>query len=89
MSLYDIQKLFYHLNTDPKAKQRFQRDPDGMLADYRLSPDEARAITSVDLATLYRLGVHPLLLRPFATLKGVGMPEYRKALSGLEEEQQA
>ena len=86
MSLYFVQKLFYHLNVDSNATKRFQRDPEGMLADYRLSPDEARAILSVDLATLYQLGVHPLLLRPFATLKGIGMPEYRKALSGLEAE---
>lgn len=86
MSLYYVQKLFYHLLVDPKVKQRFQTDPDATLADYRLTPEELRAIKSFDLAALYRMGVHPLLLRPFSGLKGMGMPEYLKAISGLAEE---
>ena len=86
MSLYYVQKLFYHLLVDPRARERFKRDGDSMLADYRLEAEEARAIKSADVAALYRMGVHPLLLRPFAGLKGMGMPEYLKAISALGEE---
>jgi hypothetical protein len=85
MSVYFVQKLFYHLNVDPKAKKLFQTDPDASLADYRLTPQEIRAIKETDLVGLYRMGVHPLLLRPFATLKGIGNAEYRKALAALAE----
>lgn len=86
MSLYYVQKLFYHLLVDPKVKNRFQTDPDATLSDYKLTPEELRAIKSFDLAALYRMGVHPLLLRPFSGLKAMGMPEYLKAISGLAEE---
>ncbi len=87
MSVYHVQKLFYHLLVDPKVRERFKADSDSVLADYKLQPEEVRAIRSVDLATLYRMGVHPLLLRPFSTMKGMGMPEYLKAISGPEREQ--
>lgn len=89
MSLYHVQKLFYHLLVDPRARQRFKTDCDSMLADYELAPEEVRAIKSVDLAALYRMGVHPLLLRPFAGLKGMGMPEYLRAISGVQEEKRS
>jgi len=38
------------------------------------------------VAALYRMGVHPLLLRPFSGLKVMAMPEYLKAISGFAEE---
>ena len=84
MSLYCVQKLFYHLNVDQHVSTRFLEDPEAVLAEYRLTPEEIRAVTDVDLAALYRMGVHPLLLRPYANLKGISMPEYLKALSGCE-----
>jgi hypothetical protein len=86
MSLYYVQKLFYHLLVDPKARQRFKADRDSMLSDYKLQPEELDAIKSVDLAALYRMGVHPLLLRPFSTIHGMGMPDYMKAISRVVEE---
>lgn len=86
MSLYHVQKLFYHLLVDLKVKQRFQSDREATLSDYQLTPEELRAIKSFDLGALYRMGVHPLLLRPFSGLNGMGMPEYLKAISGGEEE---
>ncbi len=86
MSLYYVQKLFYHILVDPNVKKHFQADPDATLSDYTLTPEELRAIKSFDLAALYRMGVHPLLLRPFSGLKEMGMPEYLKAISGLAEE---
>jgi hypothetical protein len=81
MSLYYVQKLFYHILVDPRVKLRFQADPDQTLADYKLTAEELSAIKSFDLAALYRMGAHPLLLRPFSGLKGMSMPEYMKAIS--------
>lgn len=86
MSLYYVQKLFYHLLVDAKVKQSFQSDRNETLSDYKLTPEELAAIKSFDLAALYRMGVHPLLLRPFSGLKGMAMPEYLKAISGFVEE---
>jgi len=86
MSLYLVQKLFYHLNVDPKVRSRFQKDAEALCAEYRLAPEEIATIKEADLAALYRMGVHPLLLRPFATLKGIGMADYRRALAGADKE---
>ncbi len=86
MSLYYVQKLFYHILVDPRVKQRFQADLDQTLADYKLTPEELSAIKSFDLAALYRMGAHPLLLRPFSGLKGMSMPEYLKAIAPAAEE---
>jgi len=86
MSLYYVQKLFYHLLVDARARERFNTDCESMLADYKLQPEEVRAIKSVDVAALYRMGAHPLLLRPFSTIHGMGMPDYLKAISALGEE---
>ena len=77
MSLYYVQKLFYHLLVDPKVKLRFQTDLEGTLSDDKLTPEESAAIKSFDLSTLYRIGVHPLLLRPFS---GRGVSEHHYAL---------
>ncbi len=89
MSLYYVQKLFYHLLVDARARERFKTDCESMLADYKLAPEELRAIKSVDVTALYRMGAHPLLLRPFVGLHGIGMPEYLKAISGLEGEKKS
>jgi len=86
MSLYYVQKLFYHILVDPRVKQRFRADPDAALADYKLTPEELGAIKSFDLAALYRMGAHPLLLRPFSGLKGMSMPDYLKAIAPAAEE---
>jgi hypothetical protein len=86
MSLYHIQKLFYHLLVDPKIKMRLQTDLDTVLIDYKLTGEEIGAIKAFDLAALYRMGVHPLLLRPFSGLRGMSMPEYLKAISNPMEE---
>lgn len=86
MALYSVQKLFYQLNKDSRAGERFRAEKGIMLQEYKLSPAEIKAIIAVDLPTLYRMGVHPLLLRAFATFNGVSLPEYLKALSSLKAE---
>jgi hypothetical protein len=84
MSLYQLQKLIYHVNRDPSHRERYREDPAGFVKSYELSPEEERAVVRVDVRKLYTLGVHILLLRPFTLLHQVSNEDYAKALAGLE-----
>ena len=84
MSLYQLQKLIYHVNRDPAQRERYRQDPAAFVETYDLSDDEAQAALSVDVRALYSLGVHSLLLRPFTLLHKVTNEDYAKALKGLE-----
>lgn len=84
MSLYQLQKLIYHVNRDPSRRERYRQDTAEFVRDYELSEEEAAAALNVDVRKLYTLGVHSLLLRPFTLLHKVSNEDYAKALRGLE-----
>jgi len=84
MSLYQLQKLIYHVNHDPAQRERYRQDPVSFVKNYDLSDDEAKAALNVDVRALYTMGVHSLLLRPFTLLHKVSNEDYAKALKGLE-----
>ncbi|MGH7827807.1 MAG: hypothetical protein ACREQ7_21860 [Candidatus Binatia bacterium] len=84
MSLYQLQKLIYHVNRDPAARDRYRTDPLAFVKTYELTEEEQAAALKVDVRTLYAIGVHPLLLRPFTLLHRISNEDYAKALAGLE-----
>jgi hypothetical protein len=84
MSLYQLQKLIYHVNRDPAQRERYRRDPADFVKGYDLTEQEASAVLQMDVRTLYKVGVHSLLLRPFTLLHRVSNEDYAKALAGLE-----
>lgn len=84
MSLYQLQKLIYHVNRDAAQRERYRQDRAGFIKSYELSAEEAEAALNVDVRKLYMLGVHSLLLRPFTLLHKVSNEDYAKALKGLE-----
>jgi Aromatic-ring-opening dioxygenase LigAB, LigA subunit len=84
MSLYQLQKLIYHVNRDPAARERYRSDPATFVCDYDLTEEEQTAVLNLDVRKLYGLGVHSLLLRPFTLLHRVSNEDYAKALAGLE-----
>ena len=84
MSLYQLQKLIYHVNRDAELRERYRQDAAAFVNGYELSDEEAKAILNVDTRTLYTMGVHSLLLRPFAMLNKISNEDYAKALKGLE-----
>jgi hypothetical protein len=84
MSLYQLQKLIYHVNRDAERRERYRQDVGGFVKGYELTEEEAQAVLSLDTRALYRMGVHSLLLRPFTLLNKVSNEEYAKALAGLE-----
>jgi hypothetical protein len=84
MSLYQLQKLIYHVNRDPAQRERYRQDPVAFVRSYELTEEESKAAVSVDVRVLYSMGVHSLLLRPFSLFHKVSNEDYAKALKGLE-----
>jgi Aromatic-ring-opening dioxygenase LigAB, LigA subunit len=84
MSLYQLQKLIYHVNRDSVQRERYRQDPAAFVKNYELTDVEEKALLEVDVRTLYSMGVHSLLLRPFSLLHKVSNEDYAKALTGLE-----
>lgn len=40
MSLYQVQKLIYQLNRDPRTRQRYADERDAVLGEYDLTQEE-------------------------------------------------
>ena len=61
MSLYQLQKLIYHVNRDAAQRDSYRRDPAAFVKSYELSEQELAAVLNVDVRALYTIGVHSLL----------------------------
>ncbi|MGH8702327.1 MAG: aromatic ring-opening dioxygenase subunit LigA [Burkholderiales bacterium] len=85
MSLYAVQKVLFRLNNDSAARASFAADRDAMLAEYPLTQEERRALAEADVGRLHLMGVHPLLLAPFAGRSGLKWPDYLAALQRARE----
>jgi len=83
MSLYQVQKLLYHVNRDPERRERYRQNAPNFVKAYDLTEQESAAILNVDVRALYAMGVHSLLLRPFTLLHKVSNEHYATALKGL------
>lgn len=82
MSLYEVQKLLFHVNRDPKIFDRFLHEREAVIAEYRLTEEEQRALLQTDFRCLYEMGVHSLLLGPLAATLGLSFPDYLSILRG-------
>lgn len=82
VSLYQVQKLLFHVNRDREVRGRFLAARELLVGDYDLTLDERRAVLETDFHALYRMGVHSLLLGPLAATLGVSFPDYLAMLRG-------
>ena len=87
VSLYAVQKVLFELNNDPVVRRRFEEERDAVLAGYALTDEERRALAQADVGQLHLMGVHPLLLAPFAGRSGLKWPDYLTALARAREAQ--
>jgi hypothetical protein len=86
MSLYQVQKLIYQLNRDPRTRQRYAQERDAVLADYDLTEEEVGALVKPDIGLLYVLGVNGQLLMHFAALHRIEWTDYLERMrQGLRE----
>ena len=80
MSLYNVQKLIYQLNRDPRTRARYDDDLEGLLAEYDLADDEVAALRDGDIGLLYVMGVNGQLLMHYAALRGFAWNAYLEAM---------
>ena len=80
MSLYYVQKLLYHLNRDARARQRYEDDFEGLLADYDLTDEEREALVEGNIGLLYVMGVNGQILMHYAALRQYAWDEYIAAM---------
>jgi hypothetical protein len=62
MSVYQINKLLYLTDNDAGFRKRMKENPETVLKDFKLSPEELEALTSGAVGKLYQMGVHTFLL---------------------------
>ena len=80
MSLYQVQKLIYQLNRDPRTRERYATQRDAVLAEYDLTAEEQGALIKPDIGLLYVLGVNGQLLMHFAAAAGYAWDAYLDAM---------
>jgi Aromatic-ring-opening dioxygenase LigAB, LigA subunit len=62
MSVYEVSKIFYRLDLEPELLHKLKSDPAEAIKDFKLTPEERRAVLEGDIGALYRMGVHSFLL---------------------------
>ena len=86
MTLYRLQKLLYELNRNPRVQEAFIADREAVLAEHRLSEEEAEAIRRDDIGKLYVLGVNGQILMHFAAWLGLAWDDYIQAMKDALDE---
>jgi hypothetical protein len=84
MGLYDVQHVIHDLNVNTALTERFREAPREVLAAYALEDAERAALVDGDVAALWTMGVHPLLMLHYARARQVPMPQFYGALKPLE-----
>jgi hypothetical protein len=82
MSLYHLQKMIRDVNRVPERRESYFRSSETFVRSYDLSAEERDAFVQLDIAKLYQLGVHGLLLRPFTILHKIPEAAYLTAIRG-------
>ncbi|MAL01652.1 MAG: hypothetical protein CL536_05835 [Alcaligenaceae bacterium] len=83
MSLYHVQKVMFLMKKDGALAGKVKESAADALVDFPLAEEEKNALLFGDIALLYSMGVHPLLLAPYSRIMGITRPEYSERLSPL------
>jgi hypothetical protein len=83
MSLHGVERLLHRMNKDPEIGGAFMADRASVVSMYGLgiTDDERRFLIDGDLLSLYRLGVHPLLLAPASRFFGMDQRAFKETLA--------
>ena len=82
MSLYQVDKLLFHLFNDLELQEEYKKDPGKVLRRYDLNDTELKAVGEINAGELYRMGAHSFLLWQFARMMGVKPAVYFKQVRG-------
>ena len=86
MSVYLLNKMMYLLEMDAAFRERMKSNSDQAIDEFTLTPTERRALITGDIGTLFKMGVHPLLLSCLSRqeLFGVNRENYTPRIRGEE-----
>jgi hypothetical protein len=81
MSLYQVNKLLRDINRSADLAQRCRDEPEQVLRQYDLTPEERDALAGWQVRKLYDMGANPLLLLVYSMATGKDMRAYVKAMN--------
>ena len=82
MSLYQVEKLLFHLFNDLDLQEKYKRDTEEVLKRFDLQESERAALREVNAGELYRMGTHSFLLWQFARMMDLNPAVYFKQVRG-------
>lgn len=80
MSLYQMQKFLYDINSRPSVQAAFLANRGETLKQYRLTDEERDALSTNDIGLIYVLGANGQLLMHFAALLGMPWSDYLQSM---------
>jgi len=81
MSLHDVERLLFGLNRDQEQAAAFLEDPEAVLDEHpHLSIEEHKMLSDRDVLSLYRYGLHPLLLVQASRFFGMQLIDFNEAI---------
>lgn len=85
MSAFAVTRLAWDLEHVAGLRERYDSDPESVLAEYDLSDEERAAIRAKDARTLLDAGVNPIALRNLMVLLGApGAQMYVRSHDGVK-----
>jgi hypothetical protein len=82
VSLYQVDKLLFHLFNDLDLQAKYKQAPDSILKNYDLDERELKALREINAGELYRMGAHSFLLWQFARMMDLNPAVYFKQVRG-------
>ena len=79
MSLYQLHRCIFDYMRAGEVSSG--KAPAFDISSYDLTEDERKAVESRDIAALYVMGLHPVLLNGFCRASGYSRDEYRAVLA--------
>jgi hypothetical protein len=79
MSLYQLHRAIFDYLRAGEVKSGTA--PDFDLGRYDLTDEERKAFEAKDVAAIYQMGLHPVLLNGYCRAIGYGRDEYRAILA--------
>jgi hypothetical protein len=84
MSLLGIQFFIFRLKSDGEMQEYLRSASDAAFDGFELEAAEKAALKSGDLAGLFEMGVHPLLLAPYSRAMGIPRPRHQELLAPVK-----
>lgn len=84
MSLFEVERFIFKLKSSEEMQFALGKSDESVFEDFEIDGEERRELLKGDIKSLYKKGVHPLLLRPYSRLSGLSPSEYNNRLKALK-----